>query len=483
MADSPTPGTGKPVKAKGGWRRFFTWLGVTVLAVLVATAMVIGVAYATVKLPDPNADFQTNTSFVYYNDGKEKIGSYQIQNRQSLPYKEIPQIVKDAIVAGENRTFWTDPGISIPGIVRALISVAQGDEVVGGSTITQQYIKVLYLNQDKTVTRKFTEILLAAKMGNEMSKEEILESYLNTVYFGRGAYGIEAASQAYFGKPAAELTDAEAIALTAIVNNPGNLDPAKGEKQAADLLERYQYTINGLVEMGKMTEAEKAEIYSELPEFPEVERDSQYGGPKGFLLNMVQEELKAKGFTEDQIAGGGLTIITTFDADAQEAAVESAQKVTLQTVNGSTKKARDLHAGLASVDVAYRWRVGPLRRPRLRQGQPELGNDSASDRLHVQAVRARCRAQPGVHAERHVQRVAVHSARRERAGSQRRGPQLRDGHPAAGDHPLDQHRLCRPRVEHGGRTGGDPAVRPGCRAAHRRPAGCRSAGSRWGSPR
>ena len=204
MADSPTPGTGKPVKAKSGWRRFFTWLGITVLAVLVATATVIGVAYATVKLPDPNADFQTNTSFVYYNDGKEKIGSYQIQNRQSLSYEEIPQIVKDAIVAGENRTFWTDPGISIPGIVRALISVAQGDEVVGGSTITQQYIKVLYLNQDKTVTRKFTEILLAAKMGNEMSKEDILESYLNTVYFGRGAYGIEAASQAYFGKPAAD---------------------------------------------------------------------------------------------------------------------------------------------------------------------------------------------------------------------------------------------------------------------------------------
>ena len=144
------------------------------------------------------------------------------------------------------------------------------------------------------------------RWATSMSKEEILESYLNTVYFGRGAYGIEAASQAYFGKPAAELTDAEAIALTAIVNNPGNLDPAKGEKQAADLLERYQYTINGLVEMGKMTEAEKAEIYCRTARVPEVERDSQYGGPKGFLLNMVQDELKAKGFTEDQIAGGGL---------------------------------------------------------------------------------------------------------------------------------------------------------------------------------
>lgn len=360
MAEAAQPDSGptdttKTVKGSrkrsSGWRRFFTWFGITVLALMVAGGTVLGVAYATVQLPDPNADFQTNTSFVYYNDGKETIGSYQIQNRQSLAYDDIPQNVKDAIVAGENRTFWTDPGVSIPGMVRAVISVIRGEDVVGGSTITQQYIKVLYLTQDKSFSRKFTEILLAAKMGNELSKEQILEGYLNTVYFGRGAYGIEAASQAFFGKPAAKLTDPEAIALTSIVNNPGNLDPAKGKKQAADLLERYQYTINGLVEMGKMTEVQKAEIYDELPEFPEVERDSQFGGPKGFLLNMVQDELRDKGFTDQQIAGGGLHITTTFDAKAQEAAVKAAQKVTADSVAVTGKKAKNLHAGLASVDV------------------------------------------------------------------------------------------------------------------------------------
>ena len=352
MADArrPPKNTKKTTK-KSGWRRFFTWFGITVLVLMLAGAGVLGFAYATVKLPDPNADFQTNTSFVYFNDGKEKLGSYQIQNRQTLAYEDIPQNVKDAIVAGENRTFWTDPGISIPGIARAVVSVVRGEDVVGGSTIPQQYIKVLYLNQEKTLSRKFKEILLAAKMGNEMSKEEILGGYLNTVYFGRGAYGIEAAAQAYFGKPAAKLTDAQAIALTSIVNNPGNLDPAKGDKQAADLLERYQYTINGMVEMGTMTEAQKNEIYAELPEFPKVERDSQFGGPKGFLLNMVQDELKAKGFTEEQINGGGLSIITTFDAKAQEAAVKAAQKITADTAATGNKKAKNLHAGLASIDV------------------------------------------------------------------------------------------------------------------------------------
>ncbi len=352
MADARrSPKNTKKTTKKSGWRRFFTWFGITVLVLMLAGAGVLGFAYATVKLPDPNADFQTNTSFVYFNDGKEKLGSYQIQNRQTLAYEDIPQNVKDAIVAGENRTFWTDPGISIPGIARAVVSVVRGEDVVGGSTITQQYIKVLYLNQEKTLSRKFKEILLAAKMGNEMSKEEILGGYLNTVYFGRGAYGIEAAAQAYFGKPAAKLTDAQAIALTSIVNNPGNLDPAKGDKQAADLLERYQYTINGMVEMGTMTEAQKNEIYAELPKFPKVERDSQFGGPKGFLLNMVQDELKAKGFTEEQINGGGLSIITTFHAKAQEAAVKAAQKITADTAATGNKKAKNLHAGLASIDV------------------------------------------------------------------------------------------------------------------------------------
>ena len=95
---------------RGGWRRFFTWLGVTVLAVLRGDRHGDRGGVRDRQVPDPNADFQTNTSFVYYNDGKEKIGSYQIQNRQSLTYEEIPQIVKDAIVAGENRHVLDRPG-------------------------------------------------------------------------------------------------------------------------------------------------------------------------------------------------------------------------------------------------------------------------------------------------------------------------------------------------------------------------------------
>lgn len=346
--------TGK--KKRNPWLRALTWLLVTLLTLGVLGVAGVAVAYSQVKLPDPNADFQTNTSFVYYADGKSKLGSFQVQNRQTIPYDKMPQYVKDAIVAAENRTFWTDPGVSVTGLFRAtlgLVGLAPPDTTAsgGGSTITQQYIKIMFLTTEKTFSRKAKEILLAAKIGQQMSKEDILAGYLNTVYFGRGTYGIEAAAQAYFGKSAAKLDLAQSVALAAIVNSPGNLDPANGEKQAADLLERYQYTLNGMVELGTITESQRDEVYSELPKFPKRSSDSRLGGPKGFLLTMVEKELLAQGFTEQEINGGGLKVVTTFDADAQDAMVKAAQKMTLAAA-GSKKAAEKLHAGMASIDNA-----------------------------------------------------------------------------------------------------------------------------------
>ncbi len=350
--------TGKGGKKKANpWVRALIWVTSILLSLGVIGVGAIAVAYSMIKLPDPNADFQTNTSFVYYADGKTKIGSFQVQNRQSIDYDKIPQNVKDAVVAAENRTFWTDPGISATGLFRAtlgLVGLAPADVTAtgGGSTITQQYIKVMYLTQEKSFTRKAKEILLAAKIGQEVSKEKILAGYLNTVYFGRGTYGIEAAAQAFFKVSSSKLTLAQSVALAAILNSPGNLDPANGKQQAADLLERYQYTLNGMVDLGNITSAERSEIYTKLPKFPKATNDSRLGGPKGFLLSMVERELLANGFTEEQVNGGGLKVVTTFDADAQDAAVASAQKNTLAAAAGSKKAAKKLHAGLASVDNA-----------------------------------------------------------------------------------------------------------------------------------
>ena len=118
--------------------------------------------------------------------------------------------MKDAVVAAENRRFWTDKGIDPKGILRAAFSNARGNSTQGASTITQQYVKILYLTQERSLTRKIKEAFLSLKIQRQRSKEEILEGYLNTIYFGRGAYGVQAAAQAYFDVKAKDLTLARA---------------------------------------------------------------------------------------------------------------------------------------------------------------------------------------------------------------------------------------------------------------------------------
>lgn len=350
----PPKGASKKPQRSVGQKigRFAFWSGVTLLILGALGLAAFAIILARTPIPDPNKDFQTNVTTVYYADGKTPIGTFAVHNRVSIPLSEMPQHAKDAIIAAENASFWTDPGISVSGLTRAVISAVRPGDTVGGSTITQQYVKVLYLSQDKTVTRKLKELVIALKVGKDVPKEQILEGYLNTVYFGRGAYGIQAAAKAYFAKDARDLDLAQSVALVSLVNAPNLLDPAKGEKQAADLLERYQYTLHEMVTNGFITEAEKAEIYSKLPKFPKIKKDSRMGGQKGFLLTMVREELTSKGFEEAQIDGGGFKIISTFEKAAQDGAVQAAQNSAKAAAAERGKDWKQLHPAIASVDTA-----------------------------------------------------------------------------------------------------------------------------------
>ncbi len=320
-----------------------------VLGLISATGVVV-VGYTTTTRPDANAEFKTATTFVYYNDGKSELGNFAIQNRIPLTFDKMPETMKQATVAAENRSFWTDRGISIRGMVRAGWTIARGGDIQGGSTITQQYIKILYLNSDRTLTRKFRELFLAYKINKEMSKEEILAGYLNTIYFGHGAYGLEAASKEYFGIDAKKLTVPQAAFLATVVNNPSMYDP-RDEDDHSRILSRYRYVLHSMTEMSNITPAQEAEFAQRLPKFPKTPSNQRYGGPNGFLMKMVERELSAAGFDSSQISGGGLKITTTFDEDAQEAAVEAAQKYTKRSARAAGRKASKLHAALASVDV------------------------------------------------------------------------------------------------------------------------------------
>ena len=348
---SARPKDGKP-RTPGQRRAIFALKGlaISLALMLVAGIAVIFIGYTTTKRPNPNADFQTATTGVYYNDGTTRLGSFAIQNRTPLTFEQMPDTMKQAIVAAENRTFWTDKGISIRGMIRAAWAIARGEDLQGGSTITQQYIKILYLDSERTVPRKFREIFLAYKISKELTKEQILEDYLNTIYFGEGAYGLQAASRAYFSTTADKLTVPQAAFLSTVVNNPTAYDP-DDEDNTERILERYRYVIQSMLEMGYITDADAAKYRQKLPEFPERATSDRYGGPKGFLLKMVERELTKAGFESSQISGGGLKVITTFDKKAQDAAVEAAQKYTRESAKAADEKASNLHAAVASVDV------------------------------------------------------------------------------------------------------------------------------------
>ncbi|AQP45629.1 transglycosylase domain-containing protein [Tessaracoccus flavus] len=345
-------------RAKSRAREIWGRLGIGALVVFLLGSLAgLGTflfLYATTDLPDPNSDFTTNTTFLYYEDGRNQLGSLAVQNRVTIPYAEMPQLMKDAVVAAENRTFWEDPGFSVSGIMRSVYSIATGGELQGGSTITQQYIKILYLDSGQRLSRKVNELILATKMGRELPKEEILEGYLNTIYFGRGAYGIQAAAKSYFLKDAKDLTVEESAALAAILNNPAGFNPSGGPEKLEKLLGRYQYVLRGMLEMGAITQAEFDRAQPALPTFPEVPINNRYGGPKGFLISMVEDELtELAGLTEGEIQGGGLKVVTTLNKTMQSAATTTAQKYTAQAAadaEGSPDPA-DLHVAIASVDT------------------------------------------------------------------------------------------------------------------------------------
>jgi len=352
VAKRPVGATSKKQRTRGqAWaRRILIGLVSLVVLGLVGGTAVVGVGYATTDLPDANADFETATTFVYYGDGKAELGSFAVQNRQPLTLDEMPASIKDAVVAAENREFWTDRGISLRGMARAAWVIARGGSIQGGSTITQQYIKIKYLYSEQTATRKFKELFLAYKINKQLSKEQILEGYLNTIYFGHGAYGIQAAAQNFFDEDAKKLTVPQAAVLASVINNPSAFDP-DDEDNLDRLRDRYRYVLQSMVETGAITQAEADKYAQKLPKFPEIKTNERYGGPKGFLLKMVEKELLDSGFTSEQINGGGLKITTTFDKAAQNAAVKAAQTITKQAADASGEKASKLHGAIASVDV------------------------------------------------------------------------------------------------------------------------------------
>jgi membrane peptidoglycan carboxypeptidase len=336
--------SGEPKSVGARVRTALKWVLVVGLVCLLILAGIGFFAYKNTTIPDANKAFEAQSSFVYYNGGKAKIGRFADQNRESIPLADIPHSMQDAAIAAEDRTFYTNSGIDPKGIVRAAFSNAKGNATQGASTITQQYVKILYLSQERTLSRKVKEAFLSLKVQQEQSKSAILEGYLNTIYFGRGAYGVQAASNAYFDKPAKKLTVPESAMLAAVLNSPNYLSPDRGAEGRQALVERYDYVLRGMVTMGNLEASEADNYYGQLPKLGKPSANNMYGGQRGFMLTMVKDELRRLGFDDAEIDAGGLRVETTFTRKAMKAAEDG---VAQERPDGLKK----LHVATASVDV------------------------------------------------------------------------------------------------------------------------------------
>jgi membrane peptidoglycan carboxypeptidase len=338
-----------------GWRRALPrskqvlW---GVLAASVAAAILVTIAYAATSIPSPSSFATAQATTLFYSDGKTVLGQIGQTTRVDVALSDVPVAVQHAVLAAEDRRFYSESGISPTGIVRALVTDLRGGEIAqGGSTITQQYVKNAFLTQQRTFSRKFKEILISVKLAHSESKQQILRDYLNTIYFGRGAYGIEAAAQAYFGTDVQDLGAAQGAVLAATISQPSVYDPDI-DKQAA--VARWHYVIDGMASQHWLDPTQARTM--KYPKVQKPQSNSSCGRNwKRFICAAVQAELAKDGFSDQRLAAGGYDVVTTIDKTAQHAAVAAIK------ANGGTYQSKGVAKGREASLVSVQPGDGAIR--------------------------------------------------------------------------------------------------------------------------
>ncbi len=310
------------------WKWVRRGLYATLAALIVLPIVTFGMAYLIVEVPKPG-DIRTNqVSTILASDGSELAKIVPPEgNRVDVNIDQIPVHVRDAVMAAEDRDFYSNPGFSFSGFARAAKNNIFGGDTQGGSTITQQYVKNALVGSARAglggVVRKAKELVISTKMSSEWSKDQVLQSYLNIIYFGRGAYGIGAASKAYFGKPVEQLTVADGALLAALIQQPSALDPAVNPDGAA---ERWNWVLDGMVEIGALSPTDRAaQVFPPTVPPDQARNEDQTTGPNGLIERQVQKELlDLFDINEQTLNTEGLQVTTTIDPKAQKAAEEAA---------------------------------------------------------------------------------------------------------------------------------------------------------------
>ncbi len=296
--------------------------GLTV-GLVISTIAVVGMAiyYARIQIPPPAAFPQAQSSIFYYAGGTTEMGRIGLANRESVSISDLPDYVPHAIVAAEDRTFYSNPGIDFLGTARALFKTVVLGHRQGGSSITQQYVERYYVGKTTTdIGGKVKEALLALKIDQQQDKDHILENYMNTIYFGRGAYGIQAAAREYFGVDAKDLTLSQAALLAGIIPAPSAWDPRVDPVKAEA---RWNYVLDAMVGPDGLTPSDRLRL--DFPETIEYRKDNVFGGPQGYLLRQaIVEVAERTGLSQEDVETGGYRIVTSIDWATQQAAQNAA---------------------------------------------------------------------------------------------------------------------------------------------------------------
>ncbi|MCW2903160.1 MAG: Peptidoglycan glycosyltransferase [Streptosporangiaceae bacterium] len=313
-----------------------------------AFCVLVGVTYARTPVPDAQQKgVNDQGTSVFWGDSKKTPLLRLGEPRENVKLPNIPPYVQHAVLAAEDRNFETEPGISPTGIARAVYTSATGGEVTGGSTITQQLARNYYagLSQQRSFSRKFKEIFISLRLGKEKPKSFILETYLNTIYFGRQANGVQAASRAFFHKNVDKLSVSEAALIAAMIQRPEyfhttgdpNTDPARKALQ-----DRWTYVLDGMVKMGWLSPADR-----QAQVFPKTEKHWNYikeTPESGYIRERVLKELRTVGITGQMINTQGYKIYTSLNPRLMAYAKQAVKQA------GPSTLPRDVRIGMVSVN-------------------------------------------------------------------------------------------------------------------------------------
>jgi membrane peptidoglycan carboxypeptidase len=333
-----------------GLRRLIpTWRmvlgGLMLLLLLLVGGFIAG--YMLVGIPPANAAAVKQSNVYLYSDGTQLAHDGEV-NRETVSLAQVPKTVQQAVLSAEDRNFYSESAISPRAMIRAAWNTVTGKGKQSGSTITQQYVKNYYLAQEQTITRKVKEFFIALKLEREQSKDDILTGYLNTSYFGRNAYGIQAAAQAYYGKDCEDLDTAEGAYLAALLNAPSKYDVVAHPENRRRAEARWNYVLDGMVTEVWLTRTERASM--SFPTLVPNGAPSGMSGQRGYIVEAVNSYLTSHGLIdENTLQAGGYRITTTLDPRKQDTLHKAVRDQLMSKLSDTREADRYVRAGAVSI--------------------------------------------------------------------------------------------------------------------------------------